>query len=183
MFPQCTSCGPGLLGRCMGPDICCGARIGCFMGSRETRLCRTENMVPIRCTNGDMKQCGRMQEGRCAAPGFCCTESKYLCSVALMRHMLTLYVSQFKLIFLVFGINSFILCCMLSESVLPVSPTRKLITTGSVKNLKVMSSNVEKQPQKLKMFCANEANYIILLQQTKISNAPFNYCFLGNKKY
>lgn len=77
VFPQCTSCGPGLLGRCIGPDICCGARVGCFIGSRETRLCRTENMVPIRCSNADLKQCGRMQEGRCAAAGLCCTESEY----------------------------------------------------------------------------------------------------------
>ncbi|XP_050712786.1 oxytocin-neurophysin 1-like [Eriocheir sinensis] len=72
----CTSCGPGLLGRCIGPDICCGARVGCFIGSRETRLCRTENMVPIRCSNADLKPCGRMQEGRCAAAGLCCTETK-----------------------------------------------------------------------------------------------------------
>ncbi|KAG0724937.1 Isotocin-neurophysin IT 1 [Chionoecetes opilio] len=72
----CASCGPGLLGRCLGPDICCGARIGCFLGSRETRLCRTENMVPITCVNSDLKPCGRMQEGRCAAPGLCCTENK-----------------------------------------------------------------------------------------------------------
>ncbi|MPC21605.1 Isotocin-neurophysin IT 2 [Portunus trituberculatus] len=58
---KCASCGPGLLGRCIGPDICCGARIGCFLGSRETRLCRTENMVPITCYNSDLKPCDKCE--------------------------------------------------------------------------------------------------------------------------
>ncbi|XP_071542157.1 oxytocin-neurophysin 1-like isoform X2 [Panulirus ornatus] len=72
----CASCGPDLQGRCMGPEICCGPAIGCFLGTREARLCQAENLVPLTCTNSDLKTCGRMQEGRCAAAGLCCTEDK-----------------------------------------------------------------------------------------------------------
>ncbi|KAK4305140.1 hypothetical protein Pmani_022945 [Petrolisthes manimaculis] len=72
----CTSCGPGLLGRCLGPDICCGGRIGCFLGTRETWRCRAENLIPVTCTNGDLRICGIGRGGRCAAPGLCCTEVK-----------------------------------------------------------------------------------------------------------
>ncbi|XP_053633077.2 oxytocin-neurophysin 1-like [Cherax quadricarinatus] len=72
----CTSCGPGLRGRCLGPEICCGPGIGCFLGTREARLCRAENLVPLTCTNTDLKICGRLREGHCAASGLCCTEMK-----------------------------------------------------------------------------------------------------------
>nr|XP_045621380.1 oxytocin-neurophysin 1-like [Procambarus clarkii] len=72
----CTSCGPGLRGRCLGPEICCGPGIGCFMGTREARMCRAENLVPVTCANTDLNTCGRLRGGRCAASGLCCTEMK-----------------------------------------------------------------------------------------------------------
>ncbi|KAK7078771.1 hypothetical protein SK128_015067 [Halocaridina rubra] len=72
----CTSCGPGLQGRCLGPEICCGEGIGCFMGTREAQLCRTENLIPVTCKNSDLKLCGPTRTGRCAASGICCTEAK-----------------------------------------------------------------------------------------------------------
>ncbi|KAG7163703.1 oxytocin-neurophysin 1-like [Homarus americanus] len=72
----CTACGPGLQGRCLGPEICCVLGIGCFLGTREARMCHAENLVPVTCANRDLKSCGRMQEGRCAAAGLCCTEMK-----------------------------------------------------------------------------------------------------------
>ncbi|KAK8730677.1 hypothetical protein OTU49_007865, partial [Cherax quadricarinatus] len=75
-FRTCTSCGPGLRGRCMGPEICCGPGLGCFLGTREARMCRSENLVPLTCTNTDLNTCGRMREGRCAASGICCTEMR-----------------------------------------------------------------------------------------------------------
>ncbi|NWI10845.1 NEUV protein, partial [Crypturellus soui] len=52
---QCMSCGPGNRGRCFGPSICCGAELGCLVGTAETRRCAEE-------TSG------------CAAPGICCSD-------------------------------------------------------------------------------------------------------------
>ncbi|XP_042865376.1 oxytocin-neurophysin 1-like isoform X2 [Penaeus japonicus] len=72
----CAQCGPGLQGRCVGPDICCGPEIGCYLGTREAILCRSENLVPVTCSNDDLKTCGRQREGRCASSGVCCTEVK-----------------------------------------------------------------------------------------------------------
>ncbi|XP_076047444.1 oxytocin-neurophysin 1-like [Oratosquilla oratoria] len=72
---KCAQCGPGLRGRCVGPEICCGRDIGCFMGTREAEVCRAENLVPVLCTNDDLRSCGGASgEGRCTADGLCCTE-------------------------------------------------------------------------------------------------------------
>ncbi|KAJ8260776.1 hypothetical protein COCON_G00164990 [Conger conger] len=67
---KCMSCGPGDKGRCFGPSICCGERLGCFVGSPETARCLEENYLPSPCEAGG-KACGS-EEGRCAAPGVCC---------------------------------------------------------------------------------------------------------------
>ncbi|XP_064101142.1 oxytocin-neurophysin 1-like [Macrobrachium nipponense] len=72
----CTSCGPGLQGRCLGPEICCGETIGCFLGTRESQICRTENLIPVTCNNSDLKTCGVSRSGHCSAVGLCCTEAK-----------------------------------------------------------------------------------------------------------
>ncbi|XP_051508683.1 vasotocin-neurophysin VT 1 [Myxocyprinus asiaticus] len=66
---QCVSCGPGNAGRCYGPSICCGAALGCLVGSSETMSCMEENHLPSPCETGG-RPCGA--EGRCAAPGVCC---------------------------------------------------------------------------------------------------------------
>ncbi|CAL4107208.1 unnamed protein product, partial [Meganyctiphanes norvegica] len=73
---KCMPCGPGLSGRCIGTDICCNPGQGCFIGTLETQLCKMENSNPMRCSNDDLKPCGRTQDGKCAANGLCCTEVK-----------------------------------------------------------------------------------------------------------
>ncbi|XDV49676.1 hypothetical protein PO909_018883 [Leuciscus waleckii] len=56
---QCMACGPGNKGRCVGPRICCGAGLGCLLGSPETP-CESSGTP-----------CGA-EGGVCAAPGVCC---------------------------------------------------------------------------------------------------------------
>ncbi|ROL53687.1 Isotocin-neurophysin IT 2 [Anabarilius grahami] len=53
------------------PDsICCGAGLGCLVGSPETLTCMEENLLPGPCET-DGTSCGA-EGGVCAAPGVCC---------------------------------------------------------------------------------------------------------------
>ncbi|XP_014674318.1 PREDICTED: neurophysin 2-like [Priapulus caudatus] len=65
-------CGPGGVGQCFGPDICCGATIGCHLKSRESAPCAAENSIPVSCEVGT-PPCAD-GAGRCAADGLCCSE-------------------------------------------------------------------------------------------------------------
>ncbi|KAA0714480.1 Vasotocin-neurophysin VT 1 [Triplophysa tibetana] len=67
---QCMRCGPENKGRCFGPSVCCGAGLGCLVGSPETLSCMEENDVSSPCETGG-RSCGA-KGGRCAAPGVCC---------------------------------------------------------------------------------------------------------------
>uniref|UniRef100_A0A8C4VAW8 Uncharacterized protein n=1 Tax=Falco tinnunculus TaxID=100819 RepID=A0A8C4VAW8_FALTI len=67
---QCMPCGPGNRGNCFGPGICCGAELGCYLGTAETQRCAEEDYLPSPCQAGG-QPCG--SGGRCAAPGICCT--------------------------------------------------------------------------------------------------------------
>ncbi|XP_016363040.1 vasotocin-neurophysin VT 1-like [Sinocyclocheilus anshuiensis] len=67
---QCPACGPGNQGHCFGPSICCGAGLGCLLGSPETLSCMEENLLPGPCET-DGTSCGA-PGGRCATPGICC---------------------------------------------------------------------------------------------------------------
>ncbi|XP_062430557.1 vasotocin-neurophysin VT-like [Rhea pennata] len=67
---QCLPCGPGNGGNCFGPSICCGAELGCYVGTAETRRCAEESYLPAPCRAGG-RPCGA--GGRCAAPGVCCS--------------------------------------------------------------------------------------------------------------
>ncbi|NXL16087.1 NEUV protein, partial [Setophaga kirtlandii] len=67
---QCLPCGPGNRGSCFGPGICCGAELGCYLGTAETRRCAQEDALPSPC-QPEGRPCG--SGGRCAAPGICCT--------------------------------------------------------------------------------------------------------------
>jgi len=66
---QCTRCGG--TGRCFGPNICCGASIGCQMNNKLTAVCSTEDYSPHLCTN-EGKQCAN-GKGICALDSTCCT--------------------------------------------------------------------------------------------------------------
>nr|P21916.1 RecName: Full=Neurophysin 2; AltName: Full=MSEL-neurophysin [Struthio camelus] len=68
---QCMPCGPGDRGNCFGPSICCGAELGCYVGTAETLRCAEENYLPSPCRAGG-QPCGA--GGRCAAPGICCSD-------------------------------------------------------------------------------------------------------------
>nr|XP_055023277.1 oxytocin-neurophysin 1-like [Misgurnus anguillicaudatus] len=74
---KCMACGPGNKGRCFGPSICCGAGLGCLVGSPETLICMEENYLSSPCETGG-SSCGS-EGGRCAAPGICCDSQS--CSV------------------------------------------------------------------------------------------------------
>ncbi|XP_056097928.1 vasopressin-neurophysin 2-copeptin [Rhinichthys klamathensis goyatoka] len=67
---ECMACGPGNRGRCVGPRICCGAGLGCLLGSPETLNCMEENLLPGACESSG-SPCGA-EGGLCAAPGVCC---------------------------------------------------------------------------------------------------------------
>ncbi|MBN3326319.1 FABP1 protein, partial [Atractosteus spatula] len=69
---KCMACGPGDRGRCVGPSICCGEELGCYVGTPETARCLEENYLPSPCEAGG-RACGA-EGGRCAAPGVCCDE-------------------------------------------------------------------------------------------------------------
>nr|AWY94070.1 inotocin precursor [Lasius neglectus] len=74
---ECPSCGPNHLGQCFGPHICCGANIGCFIGTPETYHCRKESLYTKPCVAG-YAMC-RGNTARCATNGICCSqESCYI---------------------------------------------------------------------------------------------------------
>ncbi|XP_067250303.1 isotocin-neurophysin IT 2-like isoform X2 [Chanodichthys erythropterus] len=77
---KCMACGPGNKGRCFGPSICCGAGLGCLVGSPETLTCMEENLLPGPCETGGTS-CGA-EGGVCAAPGVCCDSGEF--TVALI---------------------------------------------------------------------------------------------------
>ncbi|MBN3326320.1 NEUV protein, partial [Atractosteus spatula] len=80
---QCMACGPGDRGRCVGPSICCGEELGCYVGTPETARCLEENYLPSPCEAGG-RACGA-EGGRCAAPGVCCDEGQTLHDITLRR--------------------------------------------------------------------------------------------------
>ncbi|KTG32742.1 hypothetical protein cypCar_00046119 [Cyprinus carpio] len=85
---QCPACGPGNQGRCLGPSICCGAGLGCLLGSPETLSCMDENLQPGPCETGGVS-CGA--RGRCAAPGVCCDSGEQnipSCDITHKLHLL-----------------------------------------------------------------------------------------------
>ncbi|XP_009473269.1 PREDICTED: vasotocin-neurophysin VT, partial [Nipponia nippon] len=53
----CMPCGPGNRGNCFGPGICCGAELGCYLGTAETRRCAEEDYLPSPCQAGG-QPCG-----------------------------------------------------------------------------------------------------------------------------
>ncbi|ESO90380.1 hypothetical protein LOTGIDRAFT_53893, partial [Lottia gigantea] len=67
---KCMSCGPGNVGQCVGPNICCG-RFGCYIGTKETEICEHENDSTVAC-RVEGKLCGSRQQGQCVANGICC---------------------------------------------------------------------------------------------------------------
>lgn len=63
------------MGRCFGPYICCGSKIGCFIGTPETYKCRKESLYLKPCIAG-FAMC-RGNKARCAANGICCSQGKF----------------------------------------------------------------------------------------------------------
>uniref|UniRef100_A0A8C9NXX9 Oxytocin-neurophysin 1 n=1 Tax=Spermophilus dauricus TaxID=99837 RepID=A0A8C9NXX9_SPEDA len=43
---KCLPCGPRGQGHCFGPNICCGDKLGCFVGTAEALRCQEENYLP-----------------------------------------------------------------------------------------------------------------------------------------
>ncbi|KAJ8879137.1 hypothetical protein PR048_019743, partial [Dryococelus australis] len=69
---QSPRCGPAKTGHCYGADICCGVEMGCVMATVDTLVCQREQMSPEPCVGPTVHvPCGR--NGKCAAPGVCCT--------------------------------------------------------------------------------------------------------------
>lgn len=68
---ECMKCGPGGLGQCVGPNICCSPNFGCHIGTRETEVCQLENQSATPCVvSGEV--CGARDSGNCVADGVCC---------------------------------------------------------------------------------------------------------------
>ena len=69
-------CGIDGLGQCIGPNICCGPAIGCYVNTVESEVCRHENENPTPCSM-DADLCGNLpSDGYCMADGICCTDGK-----------------------------------------------------------------------------------------------------------
>ncbi|XP_075214575.1 neurophysin 2-like [Lycorma delicatula] len=68
--PQCIKCGPGGDGRCVGPTLCCGPRIGCLMSSPGIlSQCSGYSFTPSSTTPTCLTSSGY---GICAVDGICC---------------------------------------------------------------------------------------------------------------
>ncbi|CAH2007593.1 unnamed protein product [Acanthoscelides obtectus] len=70
--PQCISCGPGQIGQCFGPNICCGP-FGCLMGTSEALVCQQglfHERIPCTAGSGSC----RKGTGRCAIDNICCSQ-------------------------------------------------------------------------------------------------------------
>ena len=65
------------LGQCIGPNICCGPAIGCYVNTVETEVCRHENENPTPCSI-EAELCGNLpSDGYCMADGICCTDGEH----------------------------------------------------------------------------------------------------------
>ena len=69
-------CGPESLGQCIGPNICCGPSIGCYMNTLETAPCIHENDIRTPCALDGASVCGDEGQGQCVADGICCTDGE-----------------------------------------------------------------------------------------------------------
>ncbi|XP_052772952.1 conopressin/neurophysin-like [Mya arenaria] len=66
----CLQCGPGGLGQCVGPQICCGP-FGCYISTAEAEICAKEDERGMACeVRGE--PCGARGQGSCVANGICC---------------------------------------------------------------------------------------------------------------
>ncbi|CAF0709965.1 unnamed protein product [Brachionus calyciflorus] len=68
---QCRKCASGL-GTCFGPRICCGPDIGCLIDSKETNVCKFEDVNSREPCMPYGKQCEKVEYGRCATSNLCC---------------------------------------------------------------------------------------------------------------
>eukprot|EP00057_Strongylocentrotus_purpuratus_P002425 XP_003724490.1 PREDICTED: oxytocin-neurophysin 1 [Strongylocentrotus purpuratus] len=71
---QCLECGPGGVGRCMGPGICCGPTIGCHINTQHTLSCMRENEISTPCELPG-NPCQTVPSGTCGAMGVCCNSN------------------------------------------------------------------------------------------------------------
>ncbi len=78
---QCLSCGPGGMGQCVGSAICCGNSFGCFLGTKETLVCREESKLSTPCEIVG-ETCESITDGKCVSNGFCCNERSCSLDVA-----------------------------------------------------------------------------------------------------
>ena len=66
------------MGQCVGPNICCGPSIGCYINTVESKVCEHENDSPIPCDVA-APQCGsQTSDGYCMADGVCCNDGEYI---------------------------------------------------------------------------------------------------------
>ncbi|CAG5129111.1 unnamed protein product, partial [Candidula unifasciata] len=67
----CMQCGPGGLGQCVGPSVCCSPHFGCYMNTEESEVCHQENKNTAPCSISG-QACGVHNTGHCVAVGVCC---------------------------------------------------------------------------------------------------------------
>ncbi|GFO31593.1 vasotocin-neurophysin [Plakobranchus ocellatus] len=68
---ECMRCGTDGSGHCVGPNICCSARLGCQFGTPEAKICQEENRSTTPCYVPGEK-CGEGGQGKCVADKVCC---------------------------------------------------------------------------------------------------------------
>lgn len=76
---QCIRCGPGGDGRCVGPTLCCGPRIGCLMSSPGIlSQCSDYSLTtPSSKTPTCLMSTGY---GICTVDGICCNSGLFNCT-------------------------------------------------------------------------------------------------------
>ena len=72
---KCPTCADGL-GRCFGPNICCGPNLGCLLDTQETQECKVETADSSAPCLAYGKPCRSVEYGQCATSSLCCSSGK-----------------------------------------------------------------------------------------------------------
>lgn len=70
---------------CFGPNICCGPKIGCILDSRESAICRLEDIKSKEPCTPYGKKCKSLNYGKCATESLCCNPGKKLIKTKMRK--------------------------------------------------------------------------------------------------
>ncbi len=68
---KCQLCADGE-GTCFGPNICCSSEMGCLINTKESEICKQEDLTSNQPCKTYGKKCDNLEYGQCATNGLCC---------------------------------------------------------------------------------------------------------------